>query len=904
VNSGGGNETGNVIFSGTDFNNIPDAANAYFLIKIWDTTVSGGSETQQLSDMIVVRARIENTDTEAPTSRLYDLSPYAKNQSRYDIVTTLGNAGPGGIGEDQNMRFGGLYMENNAISGHVEPRGKTANTNSIFLENGVSSTFNLDTVSGKVLLRGYARDNQRISEIQVQFGSAAAIPIIRTNSSPAETSAGHYRALEPVSTAGVRAWVYDDLSLDEHLVEWAYEWDTQATTGMATVGTIVVKAIARDAKIGNYSTSPYGLTPNSNVTIDQGPGTAAPPAANNVNYNAISMTAAPYIASLNRGGGYNTTRSKQGWNSFRRSSGTSALEANEEVIVNGFNLSLGGGTGSAVTIKGAAMTLVSQSVARVTFNLPNTAQTGAFELTVNGAANRAVNNMNDNRNTWNKEASATVEGSALWNDDRNVHVWQTNNTGSGATATANRGYFEGSRNPVHPAMTKHPTTGVLHASWSNYENVNLNRGANNAASAEIFKSYDPPEHTDIHFGPNGAGANTSPTIAYYLNLWGGGNWNVTSVGGMDVYDDKADANYAGGGNAYVAESLTHDQILAHFENPRVVSSGDAIHLSYYDTDTKSLKYWYNTKGVNVSSVNYTSSSYNVSLGNVSYANNRWINLDGGFDGNDMYRSNRVLGYISGGTAGNNGNVAGDSAHRGPANGDTGASPLAGEFSAIDLTSNGYPVIAYYDATNQTVKLAYANAAIPLTVANWKRQNVLQSSDPNYTFSGRYVSMRIDTRSGMQNRIHIVFYRTSSGDLIYATGTQAAAGGAYTFEPSVIIDSVGNVGKWADLSLDANGNPWVSYADSSWFDSFDAVKMAYCLTSTSATGAVNTSVTTGLGNPNNWEVITMPTIYSIVDKRISLENWNNVGTGTNQQFWSAAIGYASSDFFRIGYYIKP
>jgi hypothetical protein len=460
-------------------------------------------------------------------------------------------------------------------------------------------------------------------------------------------------------------------------------------------------------------------------------------------------------------------------------------------------------------------------------------------------------------------------------------------------------------------MTKEPVTGVLHASWSNYENVRLYRGANNAAVTSIYNSYDPPEHTDIHFGQAGVdsgAANGSPTIAYNLNLWSGsGTWPIGSVGSMAVYDNSASANYASGGSSYVVESLYHDRILAHFENPRVVTRGNAIHLSYYDTDTKSLKYWYNTKGINVDSTQYLASDYNVSLGGTSYPNNRWINLDGGFDGHDRYRSNRVLGWISGGTAGNTFNasttslnIAGDSTHRGPANGDVGASPLTGEFSAIDLNRDGYPVIAYYDATNQTVKLAYSMAAIPLAVTQWKRQNVFPSGDPNSTFSGRYISMRIDTRSGMNNRIHMVFYRTNTGDLIYITGTQSGSGVDYVFEPSVVVDNLGNVGKWADLSLDANGNPWVSYADSSWFDSFDAVKMAYCLTSTSTTGAVNTSATAGLRNPDNWEVITMPTIYGVSDKRISIENWNNTGT----QFWSAAIGYASSDYFRIGYYIKP
>jgi hypothetical protein len=111
--------------------------------------------------------------------------------------------------------------------------------------------------------------------------------------------------------------------------------------------------------------------------------------------------------------------------------------------------------------------------------------------------------------------------------------------------------------------------------------------------------------------------------------------------------------------------------------------------------------------------------------------------------------------------------------------------------------------------------------------------------------------------------------------------------------------VGNVGKWADLSLDANGNPWVSYVDTSRVDSFDGVKMAFCLTSPSTGGTVDASATTGLRNPDNWEVMNMATIYNTADKRTSIENWD-----TAAQFWDAAIGYASDDYFRIGYYIKP
>jgi hypothetical protein len=900
VQSGGSTVMKNGDFSGDvtsqvvydSFADMPDTGQAYFLVKVWDTTVSGGPESQQLSDMVVVRVKIENNDAVAPLSRLYDLSPYAKNQDRYDLVTTLSNAGPGGIGETQNMRFGGLYMDSsNAISGHVEPRGNSAGTiNSIFLENGIASSFTVDTVSGKVLLRGYASDNQRISEIQVKFGTAAAIKIIQTDATPALISAGHYRALEPVTTGGVRAWVYDDLSLDEHLVEWAYEWDTQTTTGMAVVGNITVQAISRDAKVSNYGTTPYTLNPNQSAAVNQS-------ATNNVNYNTIAMAAAPYITSLTRGVNFNTLRSKQGWNSFRRSSGTGTLEANEEVIVNGFNLSLSGNTDAVVTVKSLSTTLTTQSINKVTLNLPNDAQTGVFKLTVSSI--EAVNNRNNNANSWNKEASATVEGSALWNDDRNIHVWQSNNT----STNANRGYFIGSEKPIHPAMTKHPTSGVLYASWSEYKNSRAYYGMNNGSATYIYAIYDPPEHTDIHFGADGSTVNTSPTVAYNANVYSNGGWTIGNAGGTNIWDNSASAAYANGGNAYVAENLYHEQMLAQFENQRVVTRGTAIHVTYYDTDTKALKYWYNTKGTNVTSAEYENNA-SKTLGGSSYPNNRWLILDGGFDGIVMKGNNRVLGWISGGTAGNSANVAVTSTTRGAANGDVGSSSQAGEFSAIDLTSQGYPVIAYYDVTNQTVKLAYATATIPLATTQWKRQGVLSSGDPNYMFSGKYISMRIDSRAGMQNRIHMVFSRTSAGNLIYVTGTQAAAGGPYTFTPSVVIDSVGNVGKWADISLDANGNPWVSYVDTSRVDSFDGIKMAFCLTSSSTSGAVDAGETTGLRNPDKWEVMNMPTIYNVADKRTSVENWDNIGTGTNQQFWSAAIGYASDDFYRIGYYIKP
>jgi hypothetical protein len=884
-----------VLYSGGDFNNLPDADVSYFVIKAWDTTVadSGTNEAQELFDMIVVGLRMDNIDDTPPRIRLWDLNPLARNEYN-NSETTIANAGPAAIGS--NERLGGLYITGSGaaktISGHIEPRGSAANEQSVFLENGIPSKFAKDTISGKVILRGYATDNQRLSGIQLSFNNGTPITIVTVNT-----------ATGLLTPATGESWVFNDLTLDGHRAEWAYVWDTQTIPSGAVVmaGTITVRATALDAKVTTYgATPPYTLTPNSSVLVDQAAGTAAYPAANNLEYNRITMNTAPYITSITRNANFNTLRSKQGWFSFRRSA-TGTGEFAEEVNVNGFNLSTGSGTSMA--LKAAPVgTATSQNAGRVVFNMPTAAQTGVFTLKVNNI--EAVNNRNDNRNTWNIETSPYIEGSELWHDDRNIHVWQSNNTSSGA----NRGYFAGSSKPIHPAMTKHPISGVLYASWSEYKNSRAYYTPNNTTSASsIYSIYDPPEHTDIHFGMNGGSANASPTVVYNANVYSNGGWTPLSTGmgnsgGVNIWDSNAGSSgYASGGSFYVAETLAHEAMLAQFINERVVTNSNAIHVSYHDTDTKSLKYWYNERGKNVTAAGYRSNE-TVTFGGVNYGNRRWINIDGGFDGNDYTTAwnaadSRVVGITgAGGTTGGVGDnattIAASAVNAVDGNRDAASSVAAGEFSAIDLTSQGYPVIAYYDISNQTVKLAYADRAVPLSRTHWKRQSVFPSGDPNTAFSGKYISMKIDTRTGAnENRIHMVFSRNSTGNLIYITGVRNNDG-SYTFGNSVIIDSVGNVGKWADISLDGSGNLWVSYIDTSRVDSFDGLKMAYCLNPADP------------ANPDAWETMNVPLRYNAIDTRTSIENWDAIGTGTNQQFWSAAIGYASDDYYRIAYYIKP
>ncbi len=698
----------------------------------------------------------------------------------------------------------------------------------------------------------------------------------------------------------------------------------------------------------------------------------------------MQMDVVPYITSISRDiSTYNTNRSRLG---------AFILRQNETVDFAGFNMFRS--TSDTISIgTGAALALPSDATStgfRVTLPSSDTYASGNVLLTVSAVTN--VNNNNDNTKTWNKEYEAVKAGSELWNDDRSVHIWRSDDNQTGG----NRGYFTGSLDPEYPAMSQ-DGTGLLYGSWSNYASSSVYYGINNTNATEFFNSYDPLEHTDISFG-------TRMAIAWNANTYGNGTWGPTGAGGVYAYDSAANAALdSNWGNAYESELLYHDQRLMQFINQRIVTQGNNLHVSYYDTDTKAMKYWYALSGAN-----------------PAYAQT-WINLDGGMDEHDGNTSTSIT-YASATatnsnyTSPNNGVtvaqhyvVLGDKVANGtqiarmsnnaivnattngfvtyllpvgsasPRNvattigtlgshrvlsvstnvGDdvvinptpttiltlenyagtttpilttvagaigsrsavgtavvdttvlslivtdltrivrTGRSTAAGEFSAIAVTPNGYPAIAYYDITNQTVKLARASIAVPIAATDWRTQTVMTTGvggDPNFKYSGKYISMRIDA-SGY---VHLSFFRNSTGDLIYMRSTNTSnevnAATPYTFGKSVIIDSNGSVGTWTDVSLDGT-NPVISYLDSSLVNTFDGIKIAYY-------DAAIDNLVTATGDLDNvpdtidgWETMNAALGYEVESVRTSAE----VDRGTN--FWKAAVGYSSSDYFRIGYYLK-
>jgi hypothetical protein len=934
----------------------------------WSTPYSGGKADYSL------KVSVRDAD-DINTSRWVKVSVYNPADSTPPTVTLYSLA----------------QVDQDKTAGHLELQGD----NSAAVWNTIKAAYGNDDdpkASGSLVLKGRVYDESRLTEVSV---------VSENNPTPtlASWSGGHL-------VSNTAAFTIDSEVLDEtgHTVTFTYKWDTSKVTGVAGLN----KTVAFGAKDG---------TPNS-----------ATPASQKVDV-------VPYIKAMARdSANYNTSRSRLG---------RYVLRQGETVTVTGFNLF--NSTSDSIAFPGSTVSLPGGSTATgFTVTLAATATSGNVVATVNSQP--TINNLNDNAKAWNSEYDLANPASTLWNDDRNVQVWRSDDNQAGA----NRGYFTGSVDPEYPAMSI-DGAGVLYGSWSNYATSDVYYGTNGGTLATIFHSYDPLEHTDIHYG-------TRVNVAINANTYGNGAWDVTGAGGSYVWNSQAtNANSYSGtayNGVYNAEALYHDQKLMQFINQRVVTSGDSIHMSYYDTDTKSLKYWYHLSNVN-----------------GAYAQT-WINVDGGADGDDgtataatkaatltsqNYSSGvaaSIINSTNGGTIKSNYFVVGDhvtagqtvvrvggvggtyynatadgvvtslAANNGTAvvgtelyriqydttvssiarnvgdpvgvgttlmtmangtvvtansagyvailpvavggtvqhgitaiatissqkvatlqkkNGDyvtsgtvimtmadastvtapatgvltdvlpegtvlsvasttvariisgtrlvtAGRSSSAGEYSAIDVmpTSN-FPVIAYYDITNQTVKLARASAVNP-TAAQWAIQTVMAAGDPNFKYSGKYISMKIDS-SGY---VHLAFFRNSTGDLIYMKSTNHPTdGSAYTFGSSVIIDSIGSVGTWADISIDG-GYPVISYLDSSMVNTFDGVKMAYY------DPALESVAGDTAGEPDSidgWETMNAALGYEVESVRTSVE----ADTGAN--FWQDAIGYGSSDYFRIAYYVK-
>jgi len=420
---------------------------ALFLVSVFD-----GPEEDRFGDFTLVSVRVNNDDQTPPFAQLYDLNPAAAggnfeatvnpanvtstDAAAWTALTSL--VSPTAIGD--NRIRAGLWRDTDSGNvtrpGHIEPRGiPTMETNQHSLTPAqmgqvagdperVNSDafFEVDTVSGRVILRGYAEDDQRIGAVLLEFraaGTAAAPGALQGPRIPILVTAAN--AATPTTTGlltpafGRDVFFTDTVDLYRHRVEWAFVWDTAVLPADFVVGNLVVRAIAVNAAtaavdLGNATAMPSGAegtwasrliaSDTRTATVERGftPAANGNPAvlaaterhdprmrnhgfpANLYMYNSVRVNIRPYVTGFIRQQVFGTSRTTQGWYAFFRGTATGltgtgadgGTAMNERVVVTGFNLGGTGTTDTSIFITAGGTT----AAGAVT-----TAQQGAFGLT-------------------------------------------------------------------------------------------------------------------------------------------------------------------------------------------------------------------------------------------------------------------------------------------------------------------------------------------------------------------------------------------------------------------------------------------------------------------------------------------------------------------------------------------
>ncbi len=154
--------------------------------------------------------------------------------------------------------------------------------------------------------------------------------------------------------------------------------------------------------------------------------------------------------------------------------------------------------------------------------------------------------------------------------------------------------------------------------------------------------------------------------------------------------------------------------------------------------------------------------------------------------------------------------------------------IVGEWNSIAIGADGFPVISYYDSTNQHLKVFHCTD----TACTAGTATTVDAA----TGVGQYTSLAIGT-----DGFPIISYRDSvNQDLkaFHCTVADCTAGTASTLDPG----TSGDAGNWTSIAIGPDGFPFVTHRDSVNQD----LKFFHC-TDTACTGGTTTVLDGATGN---------------------------------------------------------
>jgi hypothetical protein len=890
----------NILFN--NFTNIPDSAavdnpteeqradpplqrDRLFIIKVYDTTQTGGEENQ-LAHVALINVDVSNTDTLkpvinfAPFGQEYVLRApandndnpiWAKNADRElgsvpaytrNVVTTEND----GTGTKKGYVQYETHANPDSTGGTPPGDGGRAN------------------VSGMVIFKGKAADNNRIYRIAAVIpnydggnGAGAEFDIATWNGAAlaATDPAMTINAMRPLASANDRGFEMENhnLTLDyNHVVNWSFAWDT------STVSTVVANRVEITFRVYDARDNEAGMTETTTRV-------------NIVPYIAEVITPLTMANSANPSA---FNRSANGWYPVRE---------DDTILLRGFNFN---GANTGITVNGAALNGIAVPASGAEINgveIPalgsaqligrkyltarvdnngtdgdaNTITSGALVATV--GTNPAVTSVNNRNNDTATYGSVTItnpkpedyynrEPNGLNNnilkDDRYLYVWNTgvmiNN--DGISNPIMRMDNNANRYITFGSFIQTSAAGGTGNSQVKLIKNNDGLAANTATPQGNPNPNGPPSAAEQagvgsvvffnnRFLNNGLGitpqgewavvssnmTSTGGTWTFVYNNWGQGTVNARS-------DQAAQDTYAR--RLLVTLGEDHNRI----KYPRIVMQRNVEGTTpVQGTPARVILAYHDTR-------NATGSNQPITL-NYGYFYGGQTSIT-----NPAPTAN-AAGYVSGNFTGvNTGSTASSPATaQRVADNATGTRARSGQYVAAGLLNDGRPVVAWYDAYRQSLWYSYGvspgnrnSTTVPTqTMANWQA-NAVEIK----TYAGTHVDMAVDAN----NNVHLAYVDARNGGLWYTLITNATAPNTSPTTgnvKTVRVDTYLSTGTKLMLNLRREGTrdvPYITYIHNAFAETKNSVRVAwrkdFTTPATPLHGTNEDHTFTG-----NWEVMTVP-----------------------------------------------
>ncbi|MCK9170194.1 MAG: Ig-like domain-containing protein [Treponema sp.] len=723
-----------------------------------------------------------------------------------------------------------------------------------FTDAGTTVTVAHPDISGEVIFRGKAYDDQRIKKIAVTiagYNSSSAFDVYDATKTT------------PVQTATDSAWIFaidtgSEYILSQDRIAFGQVLNWSFTFNTAKISTVAANNVTVTFTVTDYNNVPHTATSVMNVDV--------------VPYITKLTTALSSLKS-NKPSVYNRT-----------ALGHYPINDSEKITMNGFNLTgasiTGASSGDFTVTNGVKITLPMEVVLGSTTTTEMVS--GALGLSVNGVS--ILNNSNDNSAEYNQQHNG--DNNNLLTDDVVLDVWHLNS----AAALPIRGSL------TDPVMRINPNNhmigfafvnGPAYFSMSSGVNPYTYAGSTNAytptgsTSYQLWQ-YNYADFSNVSFVYDDAGnahgtvvgLDTEPTqtpsyggdFTYVTSKWGVGNLGST----QDNYSPTNKLRLESIGvpnNEYVQGTLvtdTHGILDTHrFRSPSIVTAthgtDTAVYLAYYDDIQGQIRFrWGNP--VPASRANFDdqfhdgngSNQYNVDQ-HIFEADSDQFSLIAGKESTDTVR-----------------------------NSTTTTPNTAGEYVAIDVipgatTADDVVVAVWYDGTN----LMYSYKIKPCTDNNagsGSGNGYWSTAQQIFTNGGEYCAIKADnlTTGTSKSGIHIVAYDTDGADLRYAylssydasynEGTDSCVVDSYALTgTNITIDTVNDTVNGTTVAI-----PYISY----YMPSTQRPKMAYLVKPD--TGDINYKVNGAESDEftGKWEVTLIPTSSRVQADRVNVGIWKD------------------------------